>query len=255
MAAAEGDAPAGQVLGRLRLVGAGAFFVFLNVVGRILLMARICLLRRRVDADPDDFVGAVKDTNETARQAAFGGGSVADCPRGAHHLAPQAEPKHWFNLQVRKQDGSLRRCGHSLDGRRVIEREKHDGVVIAIVTLEEVDQAGRRGPQPADPFLFVRQAVRLGDQPGRELLERVGVVRLVDREPPDQHAANTVGPFRRFVLPRHRLARARRQHLDIVALADLLGEQAARVLRAAGDVAAVTRRDKGELHAGTSEPD
>ena len=40
---------------------------------------------------------------------------------------------------------------------------------------------------------------------------------------------------------------------DVVARADLLGEQPARVLGTAGDLGAVARRDEGELH-GSSTP-
>ena len=230
MAAAEGNAPAGQVLGRFRLVGRAAFVVLLDVVGRILLVARIRLLRGRLDADADDLVGAVKDAQEPARQAAFGGGGVADRPHRAQHFAPQAEPQHGFNLQVRKQDGSLRRRGDSLDGRRVVEREEHDGVVVAVVALEEINQARGRRAEASDPFLFVCAAVRFGRQPRRELVERIRIVRLVHGEPPHQHAANAIRAFRRFVLPRQRVARAGRQHVDVVALAHLFGEQPARVL-------------------------
>ena len=53
------------------------------------------------------------------------------------------------------------------------------------------------------------------------------IVRLTDGEPPHQHAADAIGALGVFVLPGQRIARGRGQHVHVVALADLLGEQPA----------------------------
>jgi hypothetical protein len=44
------------------------------------------------------------------------------------------------------------------------------------------------------------------------------------------------------------IARARRQHVHVVPLADVLGHQPAPMLDTSGNVGTVARRDKGEFH-------
>src|SRR5204863_7587188 len=67
-------------------------------------------------------------------------------------------------------------------------------------------------------------------------------------EAPHRHAADAVGPFRVLVLPRDVVARARRQHFDLVLLGEPLGDKAAVVLGSAEDFRAVTLDDEGESH-------
>ena len=55
--------------------------------------------------------------------------------------------------------------------------------------------------------------------------EALFVARLTDGEAADQRAADAVGAFRVLVLPGSRIARARREHVDVVPVADLLGQQ------------------------------
>ena len=105
MAAAEGNAAAGQILAappsarrrRLRrpprTLSAGSCW----------WRGYVCCARR-VDADADDFLGRWKDAQEAARQPALGAPSVADRAHRAEHLGPQAEPQRRVELQVRKQD-------------------------------------------------------------------------------------------------------------------------------------------------------
>ena len=101
-----------------------------------------------------------------------------------------------------------------------------------MLTLEVVDQARRRRTEPAHPLELFGSCARAGEQPARELLEGSSIVALGDREMPHQHAANAVCALGVFVFPGQRIARARRQHVDVVALADLLGEQPARMFGA-----------------------
>jgi hypothetical protein len=72
-------------------------------------------------------------------------------------------------------------------------------------------------------------------------IERGGIgLALGHRKAAHAHAAHPVGPFGVLVLPRPRVARARGQHVDVVTVADVLGEQPAGVLGAGGEVGAVT---------------
>src|SRR5688572_805184 len=77
----------------------------------------------------------------------------------------------------------------------------------------------------------------------------MGVARLRDGEPADERATYPVDPFGVLVLPRPRIARARRQHVDLVACTHLFGQQAAGMFGARRHVGPVTRRDEGESHA------
>ena len=71
---------------------------------------------------------------------------------------------------------------------------------------------------------------------------------LADGEAAHESAADAVGAFRVLVFPGSRVARARREHVHVVPVADLLGQHTARVVGTGGDVGAVARRDEGELH-------
>src|SRR5262245_12002033 len=72
---------------------------------------------------------------------------------------------------------------------------------------------------------------------------------LIHRKTPYQYAADTVRSFRVLVLPRSLVTRGGRQDLDVVAETQLLGEQPAGVLRAAGDLTTVARCHERKLHA------
>src|SRR5262245_49380338 len=74
-------------------------------------------------------------------------------------------------------------------------------------------------------------------------------MRLVDCESTHQHATDAVRSLHVLVLPRSLVTSGGGQHFDIVTEAQLFGEQAARVLRARGDLAPVSRGDQRELHA------
>ena len=66
----------------------------------------------------------------------------------------------------------------------------------------------------------------------------------------DGHAANPVVSFRILVLPGDVIARARRQHLDVVALHEVLGEQPARILGPTENLGPVALDDERELQWG-----
>src|SRR5207237_7258384 len=82
----------------------------------------------------------------------------------------------------------------------------------------------------------------------RELPEAIGVVRLVDGEPPHEHAADAIGPLAVVVLPRSSIPRGGGQHFDVVAKAQLSRQQAARMFGARRDLAAEPRGDERKLH-------
>ena len=136
-----------------------------------------------------------------------------------------------------------------MDGRPVHEREEYERVVGAVLPLEMLDQSRRRWPEAAHPLQFLGAGARRAKNAVGELPETVLVVWLVDGEAPHEHAADAIRPLAVFVLPRPRIASRGRQHVDVVAQAQLLGNQAARVLGACRDFAAIPWRDERELHA------
>ena len=67
-------------------------------------------------------------------------------------------------------------------------------------------------------------------------------------EASNQHAPDAIGSFRVLVLPRTVIACTRRQDVHVVALADMLGDQPARVLDTRADIRTVAWSDEGEFH-------
>src|SRR6266542_2485203 len=118
-----------------------------------------------------------------------------------------------------------------------------------MLPLEMLDKPGSRRPEAADPVHFFGAGARRRKNAIGELPQRGGVVWLVDGEASHQHAADSIGAFAVFVFPRLSIARGGRQHFDVVAQAQLLGEQPAGMLGASCDLAAVSRRDESKLHA------
>ena len=150
------------------------------------------------------------------------------------HLCPQPEAQRRLQLQVRKQHAALgrdrARRAPSSDARarrRPARRSER------CWRLRKSISAGRPRAERAAPSRARRRASRgAGEQPIGELPERAGVARLADGEAADEHAADAIRALGVLVLPGPRIAGAGRQHVDVVPLADLLGEQAAGVLGA-----------------------
>ena len=86
------------------------------------------------------------------------------------------------------------------------------------------------------------------EDPVRVLVERLDVARARVGEAPHRHAAQPVGAFGVLVLPGDVVARAGRQHVDLVPLGQPLGDQPAVVLGAAEDLGAVALNDEGDSH-------
>src|SRR5262245_56276420 len=118
-----------------------------------------------------------------------------------------------------------------------------------LLALEVLDQSGCRRSKAAHPFHLFGPRSRCVENAIRELAKRVRLMRLIDREAPYQYAADAIRSFHVLVLPCSFVTRGGRQYLDVVAKTQLLGEKAAGVLGATGDLTAVTRCDEGELHA------
>ena len=86
------------------------------------------------------------------------------------------------------------------------------------------------------------------EDPVGELVELREVADLGTREPSHRDAAHAVGAFRVLVLPRRVFARARGQHIDLVALGEPLGDEPAMIFGAAENLGAVPLGNKRNLH-------
>src|SRR5215212_5573857 len=71
---------------------------------------------------------------------------------------------------------------------------------------------------------------------------------LADSESSHQDSAHPVRTFGVLVLPGIGIPAACRQHFDVVSFAELLGQEAARMLGARRDISTITRRNEGESH-------
>src|SRR5471032_2386787 len=109
----------------------------------------------------------------------------------------------------------------------------------------------RRGPRALllQPFHLVGAAVRVGVDPLRILIERL-VARAGIREPPHGHAANAVRALGILVRPRRVVARAGRQHVNIVLRREPLRHEPAQVLGSAEDLRSVSLNDERQFHSG-----
>src|SRR5258705_22899 len=253
MPAAEGDAAIGAVVVRVDgLVGLrGALVVRGRFVGGVLLVAWIRMAVRRVDADPAKLVSRGVQAEVRAEQRALVARDESDRAGRGEQIRPQAEAQDRTETQARKEDAAFGRDRQPVNRRPVNEREEDDRVVRAVLPLEVFDQARHGWSEPANPFHLLGARPRRVEDAIGELAERVGVARLVHREAAHEHAADAVRAFPVLVLPRPRIAGGGRQHFDVVAHAELLVEQAARVLGARRHFAALPLRDEGELHAGS----
>ena len=74
-------------------------------------------------------------------------------------------------------------------------------------------------------------------------------------EPPHGDAANAVRALGILVLPRHIVAGARGQHLDVVPLGELFRHEATRVFGATENLCSVSLDDEGESHCWNQKAD
>ena len=82
----------------------------------------------------------------------------------------------------------------------------------------------------------------------RERVEANVVGDLTHAEATNQHAPDAIGSFRVLVLPRALIARARREDVHVMALADMLGDQPTRMLDTRADIRTIAWSDEGEFH-------
>src|SRR5215211_5349930 len=101
-----------------------------------------------------------------------------------------------------------------------------------MLASDVVDQPRGPGTRALHPFKLVVPRPGTREQTIRKLPGGLRIARLSDREPAHERPAHTVHSLAVFVLPRACVTRARCEHVHIVTLADLLGEQPACVLRA-----------------------
>ena len=151
-------------------------------------------------------------------------------------------------MRGRDEDAARRRDLEAEHRRRVEIREEDQDVVLLVVPPQVLDE--RRAPRPLllQPLHLVGAAVRVVVDPLGVRVERVDVARARVREAPHGDAADAVGAFRVLVLPRDVVARAGRQHLDVVLRGEALGDEAAEMLGSAEDFRAVALDDEGEFH-------
>ena len=91
-----------QLCRRLDLAGR-AFVLEHQIVGGILLMPRIGVLRRSVDADADQLLVRRWSPDVLPDQDPLGRRHEPDCSGSGEHLGPQAEPQRRGQLHIRKQ--------------------------------------------------------------------------------------------------------------------------------------------------------
>ena len=148
-----------------------------------------------------------------------------------------------------KEHAVIRRRRQAEHGRGRHQAKEHQGVVVAVLALEMIEQPRRPRPFAAHPLQLLGARMRLGQQPRRQAVERRRIrLAFGHREAADTDAAHAVRTFGIVVLPRPHVARARGEHVDVVTVAEVLGEQPAGVLGPGGQVGAVAGRDERELH-------
>ena len=152
-------------------------------------------------------------------------------------------------MRGRHEDAARRIDLQAEHGRRVEVGEEDQRVVLAVIAVEVFDQ--RRTPRSLllEPRHLVVARVRIVEDPVGILVERGDVARVRVLESPHRDAADAVVPLGILVLPRNVVARARRQHLDVVLGGEPLGDQPAVILRPAENLGAVALNDEGNLHA------
>ena len=131
----------------------------------------------------------------------------------------------------------------------IAEAEEDEEVVIRFVRRDVVDERRAGRPFGIEPRQLIAVRMWLREDLGRPLrkLDRVALDRhwkAVDGNPVDDFQAG-----RQLVLPRDVIAmRARREHLDLEVLGQMLRDVTGMLLGAAVDVSAVPLDDDRDLH-------
>ena len=154
-------------------------------------------------------------------------------PAGAReHVLVDAEPDRRLVVRRRHEQALRRRDAQAQHRRRVEIREEHQHVVVLVVPLEVLDERrATTGPCCFSHSISSWRVCGLLKIQSEYLLNAVDVARARVGEPAHGDAADPVGAFRVLVLPGDVVARARRQHLDLVPLGEALGDQAGSDIR------------------------
>jgi hypothetical protein len=96
--------------------------------------------------------------------------------------------------------------------------------------------------------------MRLAEDALGPVREDLDVALVIDPEAPDRHAVHPLDAGRIFVVPRHVIARARREDLDLRVLRQAFGDVTRVQFGAAVDVGAIPLHDHGKLHCAESGP-
>src|SRR5918998_1378570 len=116
---------------------------------------------------------------------------------------------------------------------------------------EILEQRRTPGALHLEPLQLLVAAVLVGEDPVRVLVEGLNIAHLRVGKAPHGDAANAIRALRIFVLPVDVVAGAGRQHLDVMATGEALGDQAAVILGSPEDLGAVPLHDECNLHDGT----
>ena len=164
--------------------------------------------------------------------------------------AHRFEAQRGLQLEMREEHAVIGRDRQPEDGGGRVQSEEHQGVVAAVLALEVIDQRGDPRAAPAHPVELLRPRVRFGQKPRGEArhCRRIGVA-FGDRKAADAHTADAVRSLGVLVLPCARITRATREHVDVVAMADVLRQQTAGVLGPGDEVGPVARGHEREFHA------
>src|SRR5262249_10002190 len=181
-------------------------------------------------------------------QPALALGVVDERRRPAEHVLEDLEPERRLVVRCRHDDAA---GGHHLEtghGRRVKIGEEDENVVLLMMAAQVLVERGAPRALLLEPFHLVGAVVGVVVDPVRVLVERRQVAGAGVGEAAHVDAADAVGALGVLVLPRHVVARARREHVDLVLRGQPLGDESAEMLRAAEDLGAVALDHKGELH-------
>jgi len=203
---------------------------------------------RQFDATADDVFDERAETELRVDHAAFRIGVPDDAGRTGEDAFVDLETDRRLVVRRRDEQALGRRDLHPEHGRGVEIREEDQYVVVLVVALEVLDEAGCPGALLFQPLEFVLRRVAILEDPvgiGVELFE---VARARAGKPAHGDAANAIGALGILVLPADVVARTRREHFHLMPRCQALGDQPAVVLRAAENLCAVPLNDKGDFH-------
>src|SRR5436190_24082833 len=103
-----------------------------------------------------------------------------------------------------------------------------------------LDERWTPWPLLFEPFHLVAAAVRVVVNPVRVFVEGFEIARAGVCEAADGDAADAVGPFRIIVFPGDVVARARREHVDIMLDHETFGDKTAEMFGPAEDLSAIS---------------